>query len=344
MKKSFTLLEIIIVLILSGIFGIIIVNLISNTSKRYMIDYQYNLLDIETDNYINKLNNLFNNIIPNTVIGDKCEIKNNNCYNGNYSSFDNLKNITDKQENNKYPVIEFYKENNYINFYKWNNDKNQNIPLSSKFVDLSDTKIINSANNQYNITVVDSNISSVFDTLNNYLTDNGIKENSSENNNTVLLMSGPFDNGAISDINNSYGYDNTKAIKLFGISSYKHQGGSSNVYNNKDILNIEPIDNLKGIKTQPYQSFFIINTAYALVPKINKYGLENIYLFKFYKPWKGQKYINAESKTLFMTNLSTFIVKNINNSFFIKICKSYPQGKEITNDVNFTVCKQFFKY
>ena len=342
-KKGLTLIEIIIVLVLIGLIGGVITDIISNTSKRYIIDYQYKLLDIQTENYIHKLNNLFKNIIPNTVIGDKCKIDNDDCYNGNYTDFDSLKKITQENKNSDYPVIEFYKELNYLNYFEWDKNKKENIPLSSKFVDLKNTQTINYNNNEYKITVRYSDLNKSLTTLNQYLKANNINENSSDTENTVLLMSGAFNNGDILDINNSYGYKGTKSVKLFKVLNYKHYN-SSNSYNSYDILDIEPVDNLDGIKTEPYQTFFIVNSGYALVPKKNKNGLLDIYLFQFYKPWKGDKYKDAQSKVLFMTNLTKFEIKSVNNSFFVKFCKEYPEGKKLTSDLDFTVCKTYFKY
>ena len=349
LKKAFTLIELIFVLVIISLIGGIITNIISNISKRYIIDHQYHLLDLQTTDYINKLDNLFSGIIPNTVIADKCNLDNNDCYNGNYTSFDSLEKLTQEGENfdypknNDYPVIEFYKENNYINYFQWNDSKTQNIPLSSKFIDLKDTKIINSAQNEYNITVRYSNIKQVFNTLNLYLKANNINENSSTNDNTVILMSGEFDNGDILDINNSYGYMKTKSLKLFRILDYKHYT-TGNVYNDYDVLHIKPVSVLNGLKTEPYQTFYIINSAYALVPKKNSNGLLDIYLYQFYKPWKGETYKDAKSKVLFMKNLSNFEIKLINHSLFIKICKQIPASQQITNNLDFKVCKEYFKY
>ena len=349
LKNGFTLIEIIIVLVIISIIGGIVTNIISNISKRYIIDYQYKLLDMQTSDYINKLDNLLSGTISNTVIGDKCNLDNDDCYNGNYTSFNSLEELTQEGKNfnypsnKEYPVIEFYKENNYIKYFQWNENKKLNIPLSSKFVDLKDTTVINSNENEYNITVKYSNIKKVFDTLNLYLNANKVDENSSSNNNTVLLMSGEFDNGDISDINNSYGYMKTKSLKLFNILDYKHYD-TGNVYNNYDILHIKPVSNLDGLKTEPYQSFFIINSAYALVPKKNSNGLLDIYLYQFYKPWKGQTYKDAKSKVLFMKNLSDFEIKSVNHSLFVKICKQVPASQQITNDLDFKVCKEYFKY
>jgi len=344
-KKGFTLLEVLFSIIIISLVGVVVSNIIFDTSKRYMIDYNYRLLDMQTTNYISKLKNLFNNIVINTLIADKCNYENDDCYNGNYTDFKSLSSLPSAGTDTDYPVIEFMKENNYINYYVWNDNKNQNIALTSKFVDLKDTKTINASNNEYNITVVYSNMNLVFNILKKELEDYGITEEPSKDSNTVLLMSGPYNKGDILDINNSYGYKKNNAYKLFSILDYTTDN-NPDPYNKKDFLRIKPINNLNGIVSEPYQTFFIINSAYALVPKKNDKGLIDIYLYKYYKPWKKELYKDAKVKELFMKNLSKWEIKEVSGSIYIYLCKKFPDSDKLEPKLSSTleVCKEYFKY
>lgn len=84
---------------------------------------------------------------------------------------------------------------------------------------------------------------------------------------------------------------------------------------------------------------WILNTAYAIIPKKNKYGLYDLYLSYNYYPWKNETYANR-TYTLFLKNVSSFTFKVDDVGIMhLYLCISDP-NLVLKDGKILTVCKE----
>jgi len=89
-RKSFTLIEIIIVLVMLSILAMLSTAIIVQISKKYRITDQLHNLDYQTDIGISQLKQLLLHRVKNSVIVDKCDVNNGNCYKGIVEDFKSI--------------------------------------------------------------------------------------------------------------------------------------------------------------------------------------------------------------------------------------------------------------
>ena len=78
-------------------------------------------------------------------------------------------------------------------------------------------------------------------------------------------------------------------------------------------------------------------SAYALVPEKNPNGLYNLYLRYNYRPWNGEHFYDTNtSKSLILTNMSVFKFTKNGGSIQFKICAT----EDIGQDYNISACKE----
>jgi prepilin-type N-terminal cleavage/methylation domain-containing protein len=78
-------------------------------------------------------------------------------------------------------------------------------------------------------------------------------------------------------------------------------------------------------------------SAYALVPIKQANGLYNLYLHYNYQPWEGEDYNNLSTpKSLLMTNMSVFKFTQNGGSIQFKLCGT----EDIGQDYNISTCKE----
>jgi len=101
--------------------------------------------------------------------------------------------------------------------------------------------------------------------------------------------------------------------------------------NNDNNLTFE--DNRTKIITERYR---LVWSAYALVPEIQPNGLYNLYLYYNYQPWENENFKNNGSKSLLLTNMSVFKFTQNGGSIQFKICAT----ENIGEDYNISTCKE----
>ena len=336
MKKTFTLLELLIVIIILGILGTISTEIMTKVFENYYISKEFNKLSFETDLVLNKIAAKLKNRIKNSVIADECNISDNSCKEGNISNFNVLSAIP-QSDIDKYKVLEWLGEDIYAKRGMWDDNLKALIGYSG-FVDLKKTKSINENDSEYNITTPFSNFDYVKEIESSWTKQWGIDGDVFEDNLSVLIFSGPIDRGDFLDVNHSYGwweskYSDNNATRVFSILEY-------NTTLNDTILHIKPID--KGdSNSNPsvYEKYYIVNSAYAIVPECanSECNIYNLMLRFNYYPWKKEDYTDGNS-SLLARNVTQFKFRETNGVMRIYICISSP--KIIIKNEPLTICKE----
>ncbi len=334
MKKSFTLIELIVVLIIMGIVATIAVEILLKVSKNYVIAKAQNRIAFEEDLIINKIASKLESRIPNSVIATECNVTNNNCKKDNIKDFISIQDLT---ENNayKYPVVEWLVKDIYSKRGEWNSTRKRLIPGWSGFVDLRKTQ--RNANDDYNITIPYSKMSIIQEIDGNWTKSWGINgyDDVFDNNLSVLIFSGPDGRGAFNDINHSYGwyetkYPNNKAQKVFAIID------DINTSLDNATVRVKTIDDAND--TTVYEGFFIVKGADAIVPVYNSDTNDyNLTLIQNYYPWRDENYTDGNS-SLLAAHVVQFKFREEGNVMRIYLCIQNPQIKVGNNKL--TICKE----
>ena len=330
MKRAFTLVELIVVIVILGILATIATEILLKVYKNYVITKSTNALVFKTDIVLNTLAAKLENRVKNSVIATECNATKNECINGNISDFISIQQINENNAD-KYPVMEWISKDIYSKRGEWDENLKRVVPGWSEFVDLKDTYKFQ--NDEYNITIPYSRLSIVQEIDGNFTESWGIDgyDNVFENNLSVIIFSGSNGRGAFNDINHSYGwykvkYPNNKAQKIFAI-----------IDKNQNIIKIKTIDDTND--TTVYEGAFLINTAFAIVPSYNQDTKDyNLTLFFNYFPWKKQKYTDGNS-SLMATHITQFKFKEQNGLLRLFLCIQDPNVK-INEHENLTICKE----
>ena len=106
----------------------------------------------------------------------------------------------------------------------------------------------------------------------------------------------------------------------------------SRVSRNSDT-NLSLLDNRAVIVTERYKMAW---SAYAIVPELNSRGLHDLYLYYNYQPWNGETYQIDASKSLLMKNMSVFKFTENGGVIQFKLCGT----EKIGVDHNISSCKE----
>ena len=330
MRKSFTLVELIIVLVILGILATIAVEILLKVYQNYVFSKATNELVYKTDLVLNTIASKLENRVDNSVIATECNVTNNDCIKGIIKGFDSLQNINE-DEASKYPVIEWLSKDIYSKRGEWNGS--QIVPGWSGFVDLNKTKKF--ANDDYNISIPYSNLNIIQQIDGNFSKSWGIEgyEDVFDNNLSVIIFSGADGRGAFNDINHSYGwykslYPTNKAQKVFAIIDKNETA---------NIIRVKTIDDTND--TTVYEGFFIINTAMAIVPSYDKDNNDfNLTFIQNYYPWRDQNFTDG-NKSLLAEHVIEFKFRKQNGLLRLYLCIQNP-NVNINENEKLTVCKE----
>jgi hypothetical protein len=253
--------------------------------------------------------------IKNSVIASHCDENGNP--NGDFIS------ISEVNGSSYYNVLEWLNYSIYSKRGMWNENLKKIKPGWSGFVDLKKTKEY--GNDRYEIITPDSNFTLVQLIDGNWSESWGINgyNNVFDNNLSVLVFSGADGRGDLGDINNSYGWYEHNATKVFAI----------NKLNDTD-LNITAVT--ESDSTTVYEGYYIVNSAVAIVPV--KDGDEyNLTLYFNYYPWKKEKYTDGNNSVL-ATHVTKFKFKEKNGLLRIYLCIT-SENKKLSEN-NLTLCKE----
>jgi hypothetical protein len=320
-KKSFTLIEIIFVIVILGLISVGSFKAIEMLYERY---YQANTItkfSILSQTLLDEVTQIAYYRIPITAIG----------YSPSDGDFKKLSDVDD----DKYKIFEWISS-------AFDAKLHFGIDTSlgyTGFIDLD-------ASNRDTLTLVakDFNVTDINDTL------NAVFNNSNDLNQTVgIIFAGNLDRGLDSlDYKNSYGWHGYNHNKLFKISKFTQVGNDVNLTMNDDI---------KGNRI--YAKYYLVASAWGIARgvDINKSascldGLNiddnTLLLFYNYRPWNNETFCadphknNSETKAgnvaILTQNVTSFRVKDLNSHLEIKVQlqKSLYRG----SDMNITITKQ----
>jgi len=329
MKKAFTLIELMIVIVILGILGTISMGILHNTFKNYVQTKELNKLSMKTDLTLNIIAAKLQNRIKNSVIAVECnaslpDSNSNSCIHNGNKNFISIASLN-PADSYKYPVIEWLYTSIYSKRGMWDESKKYIQPGWSGFVDLKKTQIPGS--DTYTIITPDSNFTMVQLIDGNWSKSWGISgyEDVFENNISVLVFSGSDGRGDFEDINNSYGYYENNATRVFHITK-----------NNDINLTVSAIT--ESNSTTVYEGYYIVRGAMAIVPVYDNNTHDyNLTLRLNYFPWNAENYMDG-NETLLATHVTQFKFKEEGGVLRIYLCITSPQVK--LTDFNLTICKE----
>ena len=312
-KKSFTLIEMIFVIVILSIIitgGLIIAGKIY---KRNLIASKTLNLEFKTQQTIDQIANILYYRIPLSAIG----------YNQSTGDF---KYIGEIKDDDNFTIFEWIDEAFDI----------QRGLTCSGFADLYASK-------KPILKVLDFNLSDINTTLQNkFHTKSDFKDL------VGLIFAGSFDRGdegALSDYNNSFGWHGNKAKYVFIIKEYNQSENDANL----SLLNSDGSEiNNKRV----YEKFYLADSAYAIVLKkdLNKskwncseYNFDDLddndlLLFYNYRPWKGETFCGDSgvgNVEILSNNIVGFYVKALNSHLEI-----FVKAVEKKGDITIKISKQ----
>jgi len=312
-KKSYTLIEMIFVIIILSIIitgGLLIA---SKIYKRNLIASKYLELSFNTEQTIDKLANMLYYRVPLTAIG----------YNQQTGDYKYLGDITD---DDNFTIFEWIG-------YSYDIYKDLNF---SGFADLYASK-------KPVLKALDFNASFINTTLDNkFHTTEDFKDF------TGIIFAGSFDRGeesALYDYNNSFGWHGGKAKYIYIISDYNQSGTDAN-------LSLKNSDGSDINDTRIYEKFYLVDSAYAIALKkdlnaskwnCSDYNFSDLddndlLLFYGYRPWKGETFCGDDgngSVEILSKHIAGFYVKAVNSHLEIFVKSVYKRG-----DIIIKVSKQ----
>ncbi len=312
-KKSFTLIEMIFVIVILSIIvagGLFIAEKIY---KRNLIASKTLSLEFETEQTVDKIGNILYYRIPLSAIG----------YNPAMGKYKYLGYITN---DDNYTVFEWL--NGAFDIQKGLN--------FSGFADLYASKKPVLKALDFNASFINSTLQHEFNTSEDFKNLAGI------------IFAGTFDRGdegILADYNNSFGWHGGKADYVLLINEYNQTGNDTN-------LSLSNYDGSKIKNKRIYEKFYLADSAYAIARKqdlikkkwkckdynFSDLNGNDLLLFYNYRPWKGESFCGdggSGNVEILGIHIAGFYIKNLNSHLEIFIKSVYTKG-----DVTIKVSKQ----
>ena len=313
MKRAFTLLELVVVIVVLGIIAMMSFNAIMNIYSNYFQTRTVNELETQTEIALEQISKRLEHRIKPSVIARKTD--------GAFLAL----NDSGVNLNAEYEILEFipyaYEIFNDVIFL----DANDNVIEQggkagrySGYVDLAKsspaTGLISPGSN-FSTEVVET------------IKDLTCKEDASgcvdfkdKNGGVVAIFSDVY-----YDVQNSFGY---KGILNLDIAKVGVKGGQSGL--NGDTLEISGFAN-----KQISEQYHLAYTANAIVPeqsadpKDTANGVFDLNLYYGYRPWMGEKYKQNGEKATLAKNVTRFVFTEKNGVIVLKLCMR-AKNSEIT--------------
>ena len=315
MKKAFTLLELVVVIVVLGIIAMMSFNAIMNIYSNYFQTRTVNELETQTEITLEQISKRLEHRIKPSVIARKTD--------GEFLAL----NDSGVNLNAEYEILEFIPYAYEIFNDVISLDANDNVIEQggkagrySGYADLAKsspaTGLISPGSN-FTTGVVETikDLTCKDDTRNSKCVDFENKDGG-----VVAIFSDVY-----YDVQNSFGY---KGISNLDIAKVGVKGGQSGL--NGDTLEISGFAN-----KQISEQYHLAYTANAIVPeqsadsKDTANGVFDLNLYYDYRPWMGEKYKPNGEKATLAKNVTRFVFTEKNGVIVLKLCMR-AKNSEIT--------------
>lgn len=305
MKKAFTLLELIIVIVIVGIISYIGVEITLNVYKNYLQSRAINTLETQTELVLEQISKRLAIRVKGSAIGKKIDV--NGRGHGDFVS------TSSTQLNNNFPILEWiaysyesFQDGSWTGFIDLNNPSSN----STKTTDTLGGSLVTPGSRllTQGPASADQNIKD----LTNY-------QASIENQNIGVIFKGTNLNS-----NSSFGYNNSTA-QAVALVANNTQDTSLNVIRYEGTLISE--------------QYHLLHTAYAIVP--GQASADNdfdLFLHYNFRPWVGQEYTDG-NRDLLATNVTRFNFTEANGVLVLKLCIRDAGRSLDPTEAETTVCK-----
>ena len=332
MKKGFSLIEIIIVIVIIGILSSITFDVLKKLYFNYIYTQELNKLNSNLNMAMEVISAKLKDRIKNSVIVTK--------YPSNTDQTDDnkvdFKPISQAKKDDGYIVLEWINKDYEAKNGMWDNRVKHIQTGWSGFIDLGyKSHKVNINPKEFNLTTPDSNFSIVKLIDGNITSAYGDSSNIFEDNTTILIFSGANLSGDIvEDLNHSYGWylkpSQREAKAVFAILKYKDYIKDNNLYTDIKISSITKNDKTNTL----YSRYYLARSAYAIVPIKNDTNDYNLTFVYNYQPWQGEWWRDG-NKTLLATNVTQIRFKKENSIMRLYLCM-----RKVFKDFNVTSCKE----
>lgn len=284
MKKAFTMLELVFVIVVMGIVASIGAEIIVKLYDNYIKTRSINKLQFQTELVLDQIAKRLTYRIKESVIARDIN--------------DTLTPVTLSDANDSYQILEWIGKDNEGLKGDWNGSKV--VPGWSGFVDLD--------SNETNQTQIKTNGSelNVTDSIINALSNGKVRLDSSVAANRPAIIFKGLSGYEMSN----YGWDNGDGNYTLRV---KYSTGKN------DILKFDENIATKGI-TEISEQYNLAWSAYAIVPEGNNSNDFNLTLYYNYQPWEHEKYDTNGTKSTLMEHVSSFKFRQIGETIRLKLC------------------------
>ena len=309
MKKAFTLLELIIVIVIVGIISYIGVEITLNVYKNYLQSRAINTLETQTELVLEQISKRLAIRVKGSAIGKKTD--DNGRGHGDFVS------TSSTQLNNNFPILEWvaysyesFQDGSWTGFIDLNNPSTNSTKATGILggsLATPGSRLLTQAS-QNSPASANQNIRD----LTNY-------QASIENQNIGVIFKGTNLNS-----NSSFGYNNSTA-RAVALVANNTQDTSLNVIGYEGTLISE--------------QYYLLHTAYAIVPgQASADNDFNLFLHYNFRPWVGQEYTDG-NRDLLATNVTRFNFTEANGVLVLKLCIRDAGRSLDPTEAETTVCK-----
>lgn len=307
MKKAFTLLELIIVIVIVGIISYIGVEITLNVYKNYLQSRAINTLETQTELVLEQISKRLAIRVKGSAIGKRINVNGR----GNFVS------TSSTQLNNNFPILEWvaysyesFQDGSWTGFIDLNNPSSN----STKAIGILGGSLATPGSRLLTQVAQNSPASA-----NQNIKDLTNYQASIENQNIGVIFKGTNLNS-----NSSFGYNNS-AAQAVALVANSTQDTSLNVIRYTGALISE--------------QYYLLHTAYAIVP--GQASADNdfdLFLHYNFRPWVGQEYTDG-NRNLLATNVTRFNFTEANGVLVLKLCIRDAGRSLDPTEAETTVCK-----
>jgi len=302
MKRAFTILELIFVIIIVGILASFGAEILFKAYENYILTKTLNQNYYRLETALFSIAKRLERAIPLSCIARK---------ESSGSDFNKIKPLKSLLPGDNYKIIECYMAAYEANRGVYDNTLGYVVPGWNGFIDLYSGDTNKSSKTLHTLGSRLSYAKPIISTLSN-----GKANLDAPSSNAAIIFLAYPDNGIIK----AYGWDGTSSdLRIYEV--YKK---------GEDIFGING-----SFPSRVYERYNLTWTAMAFVPEYDaKHNSYKLYLYTNYRPWKGETFKNGE-KYLLIDHVSTFKFRQPGFQINLKLCIS-----RYIFDNNFTLCSE----